>query len=116
MNKDDNTTKFLCKKCKGKKRFKSGQLFYYDCPECLGKGYLDWIENIIGSRNSFIESFHNEIVSQMAQQMAEQIDRDILKSFGVSKEIIDDNGIVSEFLLLNSFEQKESSKKDKSIV
>lgn len=112
---DKDYTKFTCKKCKGRGRITSGQ-FYYNCPECDGKGYLDWIENIVGKRN-IIEDFRSEIVSKMAKQMAEDIDREILESMGLTKEMLkNDNRSFSEFMLLDPIKQKESSKKDKNTV
>ena len=107
-------TKFTCKKCKGKKRITTGA-FYYNCPECGGKGYLDWIENIVGKQN-IIEDFQNKVAFELSKQMAEDLDREILESLGVSKEILDDNRGFSKFMFFDSFKQKESSKKDKNLV
>lgn len=96
----DNITTFTCKKCKGKKRIQLTQISI-ECSECGGKGYLDWIENIVGVHKKIEEINPYEcIMEEMARKMAEDIDREIFES--LTKGDWDDNRGVSKLMFFDS--------------
>ncbi len=73
------------------------------CDKCHGKGKLDWIEQVVGVHDEpwvnvtinrepiyvskeMIDgdwSYQNEIVQKMSQQLADNIDKQILETMGV---------------------------------
>jgi len=53
-------SEFICKKCEGTGRgvklsthYGMRKGTYAICPDCYGKGKLDWIENILGKKTMF---------------------------------------------------------------
>lgn len=50
---------YICKDCKGKgkKKIRTSYQTYIEifCPKCNGKGYLDWVENIVGVKKNLNE-------------------------------------------------------------
>lgn len=116
---DESLGEVLCDKCDGK-GWEHGEMVNYStmspgmpwrCKKCKGEGKLDWIENAVGKRpqTTFVKpgvyvkeidvsefvplsGIDNEIINQFAEQMAAEIDRDIIeeltKSLLVPKEIL----------------------------
>jgi hypothetical protein len=108
----DNISTFPCPYCKDKPSNNIG-VWVNLCDHCDGSGELDWIELIIGKRNRF-KDIQKEVTEMMAQQIADDIDREILK--GLIGDDINDNGRVSQFMFFDSFKQKKSSKKDENFI
>jgi len=52
---DLNEGEVICNKCNGKKEFEVSSTLMQRCPKCKGKGTLDWIENIIGVKGTYIK-------------------------------------------------------------
>ncbi len=48
------------------------------CPKCKGKGVVDFITNVLGPRPLTVEESLQEIISSMAEKLAEQVDEDIM--------------------------------------
>lgn len=72
---------YKCDKCKGIGNL-IGQNKIHSfspsvCDKCHGTGELNWLENIFGKKEI---DFREEIVNKLAQQLAEDIDKEILKS------------------------------------
>ena len=38
-----------CSKCNGKGYLLTQKRVLYRCPKCLGRGELDWVENVVGA-------------------------------------------------------------------
>lgn len=75
----------VCNKCEG-----SGKSWIYTtlCSKCQGKGKVDWIENIVGKKppTIFTDSSASINFSVIAQQLANQIDQEIMESLVAQSE------------------------------
>lgn len=65
------------------------------CNKCLGEGKLDWIEAIVGKNDNVIP-IHADVLDltkmfkkSAAKRMSKDIDDRILKSIGLSKEMLE---------------------------
>jgi len=46
----------ICNKCNGQKYYESSDgKFKQRCPKCLGNGELDWVESVLGAKESDLE-------------------------------------------------------------
>jgi len=102
-----NPGEILCPKCNGDRECEVGSksedpdgneyIITAFCDVCHGTGKLDWIEQVVGKRSknnmftaSFDEVFHGDFsitvkpyMEALAKQMADNVDREILKAMGV---------------------------------
>ncbi len=82
----------ICNKCDGggsfPKKFASVKdPHFLNCPKCQGKGIVDWIENIVGSK-PFIASDSSAVFNNIpqaalcraSQQFSNKIDQEIMES------------------------------------
>jgi len=101
----------LCDECGGR-GWKHGEMVEYStmqpgvtasCKKCRGTGKLDWIERIVGKRPHRLSARFNcfglseipeirtsidgEIIKRIAEQMSADIDREIMETLMVSKEV-----------------------------
>ena len=89
---------FICDKCNGnrniKKVNKNMQSFSIICPKCLGKGSVDWIENIMGKSPTNFDGYYfsiSDIENCFEQEYFAKVCLDITKT--IDKDII--NGIIT---------------------
>lgn len=82
-----NPGEVLCDKCNGKGRITYSKHFSETCYKCKGVGKLDWIENIVGKTSSPNDLLEDAFYKQMAKELADAIDSEILKSLGVLNKI-----------------------------
>jgi hypothetical protein len=107
-----NPGEIICPECNGSGNniFEQSDLWnaISQCSKCLGSGKLDWIERIVGKPRNWIEiDLSQEILRELSENLAAEIDRQILETVHkeaeqIQKEEIDDNGIVSKLLLYPS--------------
>ena len=95
---------YKCNKCNGtgKSELSShgSSNIETECTKCLGAGELDWIEYIIGKRkpkyfyvdwnnlwkNSYFDdTLEKEIINKMAEQIALDIDKQIMEEFCIKE-------------------------------
>jgi len=92
---DLNPGDVICEKCNGTGFEKNPDIWQGPCDVCRGSGKLDWIEAVVGkaqpkpnhitatfdlSKFDTGMSFSDPIIKAMVENMAKQIDEDILKS------------------------------------
>ena len=80
----------LCNECGGCGDDPSSNTFTTICPKCQGAGKVDWLENILGKnphirlRATFLDDssymINDKILAEIAKEMADQIDKEILES------------------------------------
>jgi len=73
------------------------------CKKCQGTGKLDWIERIVGKRPRKLSAYFNcfgisdildikipqdELVRRVAEQIAADIDREIIETLMIPKEVL----------------------------
>lgn len=92
----------VCDKCEGRG---TSWIYTTPCSKCQGKGKVDWIENIVGkkpetidtsgSNNAFVgyqsglcktTGSDNIIINALAQQLANEIDQEIMGSLTKKSE------------------------------
>lgn len=80
MKKNKKSSLEICSDCGGKGGFPEKGNVFYTCYKCGGKGKVDWITNILGRTSTdFSNLLNSEVVRQLAQQMANQVDKAILE-------------------------------------
>jgi len=111
---DESLGEVLCDRCGGSGFVGPGEKFDYSssepgimpkrCKKCRGEGRLDWVENVVGKRprSAFIRpgvyvreidvsefvplpDVDTEIADRAVEQMAMDIDREIMEAFAVKK-------------------------------
>lgn len=158
----------ICDKCEGKggasHAHPSSDLNspnWVRCQKCQGKGKVDWVENIVGKKPEFDHGSSSSSMSSggtfaisgtsgnpfnipqnvldgAAQQIANEIDKEILESLRSHSEQIDrendiqmktaaqimtemggtifDNGIISKFMLFFATKPKVKTKENRSTI
>jgi hypothetical protein len=82
---------FICTRCNGTGRVDAWKAGDYTiephCPDCGGDGKFDWIERIMGKKKDSWWSKLDLWAAEAAQRMANEIDKEIIKSIcGAYKE------------------------------
>lgn len=70
----------FCPKCNGKGKTLMKKDVTLTCSKCYGFGKLDWIENAMGKKLPSGEQIEQWAIETMSQQIADEIDKEIIES------------------------------------
>jgi hypothetical protein len=128
----------LCNRCIGAGFLEKEGEYCISCPKCLGRGKLDWVEQIVGAKelsvdfSQFVstctklyddesELYTKAFVDMIIEKFESDLENKLARSFlGYSehnknqylREDVDDNRVFSEHMFFSATKSKVEDKKD----